>query len=110
MNNFRCVVSASSLLALLAALAVSGCEKTNDLPVLKDEAVATAKTYQEQLDDLAHRAQVIGQRLNTLPAQALTRTSPLVVLSIGLALTVCFLLMATSLFRRGLRRYTGATS
>jgi len=60
---------------LLAALAVSGCEKTNDLPVLKDEAVATAKTYQEQLDDLAHRAQVIGQRLNTLPAQALNSAS-----------------------------------
>jgi len=52
-------------------LAASGCEKTNDLPRLKDEALATAKTYQEQLDDLMHRAQMVGQRLTTLPAQAL---------------------------------------
>ena len=71
MNNFRRVVFVSPLWALLAALAVSGCEKANDLPRLKDEALATAKTYQEQVDDLAHRAQVVGHRLSTLPAQAL---------------------------------------
>jgi ABC-2 type transport system permease protein len=46
----------------------------------------------------------------TLPAEALTRASPPVVLVIGVTVTVCFVLSSMILFRRGLRRYTGATS
>ena len=46
----------------------------------------------------------------TLPAEALTRTTPLAALATGVPLTVCFVALAIVLFRRGLRRYTGATS
>lgn len=46
----------------------------------------------------------------TLPARALTGTSPLAALVSGLALTAGFVLLATFLFRQGLKRYTGATS
>jgi hypothetical protein len=81
-NNFRSLVSyvprpASSLalLALGALLAVAGCDKANDLPRMKDEALATAKTYQAQVDELARRAQAIGKRAATLPAQALNSAS-----------------------------------
>jgi hypothetical protein len=47
-------------------LAVSGCEKANDVPRLQDEARATAKAYQERFDELGHRAEAISKRGNTL--------------------------------------------
>lgn len=81
MNNFCSRVSyvprPSSLarLALGALLAVAGCDKSNDLPHMKEEALAAAKTYQAQVDDLARRAQAIGKRAATLPAQALNSAS-----------------------------------
>jgi len=81
-NNFRSLVSyvprsTSSLaaLALGALLAVAGCDKSNDLPRMKEEALATAKSYQEQVDDLTRRAQAIGKRAATLPSQALNSAS-----------------------------------
>jgi len=56
------------VLTIVLALAVaSGCEKTNDLPRLQEEALATAKRYQERFDELAHRAEAIGKRARTLP-------------------------------------------
>jgi hypothetical protein len=58
------------LVTLLALLVASGCEKPNDLPRLQDEAVATAKIYQQSLDELAHRAAVLGPRVAALPADA----------------------------------------
>lgn len=48
------------LLPLLALIAASGCEKTNDVPRLQDEALAMAKGYQERFDELAHRAEAIN--------------------------------------------------
>jgi hypothetical protein len=79
-NNFRSLVSyvsrlASPLAALTvgAVLAVSGCDKSNDLPHMKEEALATAKTYQEQIDDLTRRAQVLGQRATAVPRIASVR-------------------------------------
>lgn len=56
---------------LLALIAASGCEKANDVPRLKDEAMATMKDYQQRFDELAHRAEVIGQRGTALPPEAL---------------------------------------
>lgn len=56
---------------LLAWIAASGCGKTNDVPRLKDEALATARAYQQRFDELAHRAEVIGRRGNTLPPDTL---------------------------------------
>jgi len=65
-NSLRGVV----LVTLLALLVASGCEKPNDLPRLQDEAVATAKIYQRRLDELSHRAAVVGPRVAALPADA----------------------------------------
>jgi hypothetical protein len=64
-KNFRSVVSP---LVFGILLAVSGCEKSNDTPRLQDEARATAKEYQERFDELAHRAEAISKRGNTLRA------------------------------------------
>ena len=69
MNSLRGVVLVT-LLALLVASVASGCEKPNDLPRLQDEAVATAKIYQRRLDELSHRAAVVGPRVAALPADA----------------------------------------
>ncbi|GAA2909446.1 ABC transporter permease [Actinoplanes cyaneus] len=46
----------------------------------------------------------------TLPAQALTGHDPVTSLVAGVSLTVGLVALALLLFRRGLRRYTGATS
>lgn len=70
MNNSRAFVS-FTLLILLALIAASGCDKTNDVPHLKDEALATAKDYQQRFDELAHRAEAIGRRGSTLPPDTL---------------------------------------
>jgi hypothetical protein len=51
---------------LVALLAASGCEKPNDLPRLQDEAVATAKILQHRIDELSHRAAVLGPRVGAL--------------------------------------------
>jgi hypothetical protein len=59
-----------ALVALLASLAVAACEKPNDLPRLQDEAVATAKLYQQRLDELSHRAAAIGPRVAALASDA----------------------------------------
>ena len=67
MNIFRAFV----FFLLFTLIAASGCEKTNDVPRLKDEALATAKDYQQRFDELAHRADVIGRRGNTLPPDTL---------------------------------------
>lgn len=55
---------------LVASLAATGCEKPNDLPRLQDEALATAKIYQQRLDDLARRATALGPRVAALPSDA----------------------------------------
>jgi len=55
---------------LLAFLVAGGCEKPNDLPRLQDEAVATAKLYQQRVDELSHRAAVIGPRVAALASAA----------------------------------------
>ena len=46
----------------------------------------------------------------TLPAQTITGADPLASLVTCLAITLCFLSLSVALFRRGLKRYTGATS
>jgi uncharacterized coiled-coil DUF342 family protein len=56
---------------LLALTAASGCEKTNDVPRLRDEVLATTQEYQQRVDELQHRADEIAQRANTLPRDAL---------------------------------------
>lgn len=66
-NNFRVFV----FVPLLVLLAASGCEKTNDVPHLKDEALATAKDYQQRFDELTRRADTIGRRINALPPDTL---------------------------------------
>jgi len=66
-NNFRALVC----FLLLALIAASGCEKTNDVPRLRDEALATAKDYQQRVDELQHRADEIARHANTLPPDAL---------------------------------------
>jgi hypothetical protein len=38
---------------------------------MQDEAQAVAKTYQDEVDDLARRAQATGRRLGALPPDAL---------------------------------------
>lgn len=45
---------------LVPLLVLIGCEKTNDMPHLQDEALAMAKRYQQRFDDLAHRAEAIN--------------------------------------------------
>ncbi len=66
MTNLHAVVSS----ALLALLAASGCEKVDDVPRLRDEALTTATGYQERFDDLAHRAAAIKpDRLTTTEVQ-----------------------------------------
>jgi hypothetical protein len=57
------------------ALAIVGCEKTNDVPRMQDEAQAVAKTYQDQVDDLARRIQAIGPRVTALAGDALNTAS-----------------------------------
>jgi len=64
-TNFRVFMFAP----LLALLAASGCEKTNDVPHLKDEALATAKDYQQRFEELTRRADMIGRRANALPLE-----------------------------------------
>jgi hypothetical protein len=51
---------------LAVALAVTGCEKTNDLPRLQEEALATANRYQERLDELSRRILLAGQRAGAM--------------------------------------------
>jgi hypothetical protein len=58
---------------LLACLA--GCDKTSDLPRLQDEALATAKIYQQRFDELAHRADALAPHAAALPAGA-PRSAP----------------------------------
>jgi len=60
------------LTTLLALAAAAGCEKTNDIPRLQEEAVATAKSFQERFDELAHRAEAIGKRARALPPSSQT--------------------------------------
>ena len=64
----RCAVKSSCGVVLFALLVASGCEKPNDLPRLQDEAVATAKVYQQRLDELALRATALGPRVVALPS------------------------------------------
>lgn len=62
-SNFRAVV----FLSMFALLAVSGCEKVNDLPRLQEEALATQASYQERTDELVQRANAVAQRFAALP-------------------------------------------
>jgi len=75
-DNRRAVIHLRSLVALplLAVLAAAGCEKTNDVPRMQDDAQAIAKTYQEAVDDLARRAQATGRRIGALPPEALSNS------------------------------------
>jgi hypothetical protein len=52
---------------LLAALAVTGCEKTNDMPRLQEEATATAASYKERIEELIQRGQTLTKRYSELP-------------------------------------------
>ena len=52
---------------MLALLAAAGCEKTNDVPRLEDEALAAVKDYRQRFDELTHRADALGKRGNALP-------------------------------------------
>ena len=63
----------ASVLALgLGVLpAASGCERSNDVPRLQDEARQVAQEYQERFEELGHRAEAISKRGNTLRADAL---------------------------------------
>jgi hypothetical protein len=55
---------------LLASIAASGCEETNDVVRLQDEALVMAKAYQQRFDELAHRADAIDpQTLSTAEVQ-----------------------------------------
>jgi hypothetical protein len=65
-SNFRAVV----FLPVLALLAVSGCEKTNDLPRLQEEAQATLASYQLRAEELVQRANAVAQRFAALPRDA----------------------------------------
>lgn len=58
--------------AILAAalLALSGCDKSSDLPRLQDDATATAARYQERIDELNRRVQALGQRAAQVPRDA----------------------------------------
>ena len=56
---------------LIALIAASGCEKTNDVPRLREEVMATTKDYQQRVDELQHRADETARRANTLPRDAL---------------------------------------
>jgi hypothetical protein len=62
-SNFRAVV----FLPMFALLAVSGCEKVNDLPRLQEEALATQVSYQARADELVLRANAVAQRFAALP-------------------------------------------
>jgi hypothetical protein len=69
-TNLQALVSLPLLSALLALFTASGCEKVNDVPRLKDEALTMASGYQERFDDLAHRAAAINpDRLTTTEVQ-----------------------------------------
>jgi len=76
-DNPRAVIHLRSLVALplLAVLAAAGCEKTNDVPRMQDDAQAVAKTYQDEIDDLARRAQATGRRIGALPPEALSNSA-----------------------------------
>jgi hypothetical protein len=54
-------------LSLLAVLAVTGCEKTNDMPRLQEEATATAASYKERIEELIQRGQALSKRYAELP-------------------------------------------
>jgi len=69
-TNLHAVVSFPLLSALFALFTASGCEKINDVPRLRDEALTIAAGYQERFDDLAHRAAAINpDRLTTTEVQ-----------------------------------------
>jgi hypothetical protein len=63
-NTLRAVV-------VLTVLAAVGCEKTNDLPRMHDEVLATRTAYQQRFDELARRAEALRQRTAALPPDAL---------------------------------------
>ena len=53
--------------ALLLVLALTACEKTNDIAALREEATTVAKFYQPKVDELSHRIEMIFQHGKTLP-------------------------------------------
>jgi hypothetical protein len=62
----------SPLLALIAAsfvalIAASGCEKTNDVPHLRNEALAVKADYEQRFDELRHRTEGIARHARSLP-------------------------------------------
>src|ERR1700733_14208000 len=54
--------------ALILVLALTACEKTNDVAALRDEATTVAKYYQPKVDELNHRIEMIFQHGKTIPA------------------------------------------
>ena len=58
--KLRCTV-------LFTLLAASGCEKSNNVPGLQEEALATARAYQGRFEELAHRAEALGRRGSSFP-------------------------------------------
>lgn len=63
----RPAVALAFALTALAALTLGACEKRSDLPRMKDEALATAKSYQHRFDELAQRLEALSQRARTMP-------------------------------------------
>lgn len=66
-THLRAVLVVLSL-ALLPT--VSGCARANDTPRLQEEARQVAQTYGEEFDELAHRAEELSKRGNTVRADA----------------------------------------
>lgn len=72
--NKHCSVTSIRLLALLGLLALVapalGCGQPNDVPHMQEEALAAKARYQERVDELVRRAQLVGQRLGSIPRDA----------------------------------------
>jgi hypothetical protein len=60
------------LLSLALLPTASGCARANDTPRLQEEARQVAQLYGEQFDELAHRAEELSKRGNTVRADAAT--------------------------------------
>lgn len=69
-----------------ALLVAPACDKPNDQPVLQDEVVATAGSYDSRLDELKHRADDVDRRRAALPRD--TPSSAAAEHSLGQARTV----------------------
>jgi hypothetical protein len=60
------LVALAALAWLGLAAAASGCDRPDDRPVLRQEALATARDYEHRLDDLQQRAGEVDHRRQAL--------------------------------------------